>query len=273
MDYNLERKLDLEMNSRGYKLQTKKLYKYYIKRFLNFVGGDVENLSEEDLKRYIEFILQHNSKKTANFVISAIQFFYRFVLNKNINLQRPVSEKKIPEILTKAEVKILVDSCSNLKHRLFLKFLYGCGLRLDEARKIKLNDLRLDEKLLHISLGKNDKDRIIPLVDELIKDVRMFIDLEKPPVYLFFTSRNREKPISKKTGEMIVKLNAKKAGLRKKVTPHLLRHSFATHLLESGIDIRIIQKLLGHSKLETTSIYTQISSANLKDIKMPLDNL
>lgn len=263
----------LEMMARAYKSKTRDSYIYYNTKFLEFINKEPSDVRVEDIKRFIAFKLQTSNKTTANFIISSLNFFYNEILGNNFNLQRPRRERKIPEILTLSEVKQMLDVTSNLKHRLFIELLYGCGLRKEEARKLKVKDINFEEELIKIDLGKNDKDRFVNIPRVTSDRLGEFISENKVEGYLFFTSRDKERAISTKTAEMIVKNAAKKAEIKKRVYPHLLRHSFATHLLEAGTDLRVIQKLLGHSDIKTTQIYTQISQASIKNVKSPLDNI
>jgi len=273
MNYPEFEKMRLEMNARGYKPKTKKSYIYYNEKFLEFINKNPLEVVEEDVKSFIEEKLKTSNKTTANFIISSLKFFYNEILKKNFKIQRPKRERKIPEILTLEEIRKLLDSTTNLKHKIFIELLYGCGLRKEEARKLRVGDFNFEEGLVKINLGKNDKDRFIKIPEKTRERLQNFIFENKVENYLFFTSRNKDRAISTKTAEMIVKMAAKKAGIKKRVYPHLLRHSFATHLLEAGTDLRIIQKLLGHSDVKTTQIYTQVSQASIKNIKSPLDNL
>ena len=164
----------------------------------------------------------------------------------------------------------MIEITSNIKHKLILKMLYGCGLRVGEITCLRKEDINFNESLIHIRLSKGRKDRFVKIPESLKEGLEAYCKLGNEQI--LFPS-NRGGKLTKKTIGKIVENSAKKAGIKKRVYPHLLRHSFATHLLEAGTDLRIIQKLLGHSDIKTTQIYTQISQASIKNIKSPLDNL
>ncbi len=273
MDYHGFEEMRLEMGARAYKQKTRNSYIYYNEKFLEFINKDSSNVLEEDVKKFISYKLETSNKTTVNFIISSLNFFYNEVLGNRFKIRRPKKERKLPEILTLEEIKMLLDSTANVKHKLFMELLYGCGLRKEEARKLKVKDVNFVEGLIKVNLGKNDKDRFVKIPVRTSERLKSFIAENNIDGYLFFTARNKKGAISTKTAEMIIKTAARKAGIKKRVYPHLLRHSFATHLLEAGTDLRIIQKLLGHSDIKTTQIYTHISQASIKNIKSPLDNI
>lgn len=168
------------------------------------------------------------------------------------------------------DIKKLIEATDNIKHKLIIKLLYGCGLRVSEIVNLIKTDVNLEEGLIKIKLAKGRKDRFVKLPESIKENLGSYCKLNNGNI--LFPS-NRGGRLTKDTIQKIVKNAGKKAGIKKRVYPHLLRHSFATHLLESGVDLRIIQKLLGHSSIKTTQIYTQISQASIKNIKSPLDNL
>ena len=178
-------------------------------------------------------------------------------------------EKKLPTVLTKDEVRNLLSMTKNFKHKLLMEMMYSSGLRVSECVSLKIDDLELDEKMGTVRSGKGRKDRLIILSDALIKDVKEYLSKRKDNNPFLFPVKDRH--ISVRMAQDTVKENAKKAGIKKKVFCHALRSSFATHLLESGTDIRIIQELLGHSNLQTTQRYTKVSTEQLKKIRSPLD--
>lgn len=226
--------------------------------------------NEESVKDYLQLLIKRQNPSTVSANLSAIDFFFEKVLDCKIKIPHPKRNKTLPEILNIEEVRKLIDVTSNIKHKLILKILYGCGLRVSELVNLKKEDLNFDEGLIHVKLAKGKKDRFVKIPDSIKKDLEAY-SLILQEAILFPSSRGGK--LTTATIRAIVENSAKKAGIKKRVYPHLLRHSFATHLLESGVDLRIIQKLLGHSDIKTTQIYTQISQQSIKNIKSPLDNL
>ena len=261
-------KLKQELEIRDFSKQTIKSYLNSVTKFLEKSLNS--ELNQQTVKDYIQKEIKTKNPSTINHDIFAIQFFFDKVLNNKIYIPRPKKNKTLPNILTREEAKSLINSSSNIKHKLILKMLYGCGLRVSEIVNLKKEDINFKERLIHIKLSKGKKDRFVKIPDSLITDLENYISLN--PEELLFPS-NRKGKLTTATIQAIVQNTAKKAGIKKRVYPHLLRHSFATHLLEQGTDLRIIQKLLGHSDIKTTQIYTQISQQSIKNIRSPLDNL
>jgi site-specific recombinase XerD len=191
-------------------------------------------------------------------------------LNKKLKFQFQKKNKGLPNILTVYEVKKLIQVTNNPKHKLIIKIIYGTGLRVSEVVSLRKEDINFEENLIKVRLGKGKKDRFVKLPESIKLELKAICDLTNSK-YLFWSQRGGR--LTTKTIQSILKNSSKKAGIKKRVYPHLLRHSFATHLLEQGTDLRVIQKLLGHSSIKTTQIYTQISQAQIKNVKSPLDNL
>lgn len=250
--YRLIGKLIEEIKLRRYSRQTGKSYISIVKDFL--ASGKTPR----------EFLLAYStkSKSTMRSVYFALKFFHENVLNTTFEEKLPLARKslKLPLVLSKEEIIKLIELTTNLKHRLVIMFLYYAGLRLDEARNIKWQDIDFDREVIHLKTAKGDKERVIFLHKKLIDMLKMYgINKEG----LIFISQ-REGKYNKRTIQQIIKSASKKAGIRKNVTPHTLRHSFATHLLEAGADIRYIQQLLGHKDLKTTQIYTHVANKDVK---------
>ena len=185
------------------------------------------------------------------------------------NIPNYKKESKIPEILNKEEIRKIIDSIKNLKHKLMIQLIYSAGLRVSELISLRTKDIDIERNVIYIRQGKGAKDRISLFPESIKKDFLKYLLQCSPKNYLF--ESNRQKKYSSKSVEKIVEKASKELG--KKIRPHTLRHSFATHLLEQGIDIRKIQKLLGHKNLRTTQIYTHVANTDIKNIKSPLDLL
>jgi len=267
------KKLQTELRIRGFSENTIKTYSTHNKLFFNYIKKEPDQIDEDDIKTYFSDLKLNNiSNKTLSLKKAALTFFFKEILKKNIiTFKSPKSEKKVPEVLTKEEVKDLIASTKNLKSRLVVKLLYSTGLRVSELCNLRLKDLSIKEMEGWVRKGKGSKDRFFKIPNSILEDLNKYLStLDEDGEYLFpgkngsLTSRNMQK---------IVESSSKRAGIKKRVSPHKLRHSFATHLLDSGVDIRLIQELLGHADLSTTQIYTHVSKEQLKKVLNPLDNL
>ncbi len=210
-----------------------------------------------------------------NQFVNALKLFYLIIRNTNFiieNIARPRREYRLPNVLSKEEVKLLLNILINLKHRTMLCLLYSCGLRSGEL--LNLQPIHIDSKrnIILIKQSKGKKDRIVPLSSKILEMLREYYRLYKPQTYLFEGQNIGEKYDSRSL-QLVLKQAVKKAGIQKPVTLHWLRHSYATHLLESGTDLRYIQELLGHNSSKTTEIYTHVSTKNIQHIKSPFDDL
>ena len=261
-------KLKNELELRNYSKQSIKSYLYYVEKYLDYSKN--YGINENSAKNFLRIELKTKNPSTVSLSSSAIQFFFKEILKQNIYFVKPKKNKTLPNILTIEELKKLIKSVINPKHKLIIKLLYGTGLRVSEIINLKKQDINFDENLIKIDLGKGSKDRFVKLPESVIEELNNFSKMGNSK-YLFESQRGGK--LTAKTIQLILSNSAKKAGIKKRVYPHLLRHSFATHLLEQGTDLRIIQKLLGHSSIKTTQIYTQISQASIKNIKSPLDNI
>jgi len=267
-------KLEVELKLRGFSQHTLKAYLRYNKKFLEYIKKDLISIDRDDIKLFLSYLLSNNmSARSLNLVRAALFFFYNEVLEKSITkIKTPKIEKSLPTVLTKKEIISLFNVTKNFKSKLILKLLYSSGLRVSEVVNLKKEDINFDEKTGLVRQGKGNKDRMFILSQEIIKDLEKYCKEQDIPKGYLFTN-NKNLPISTRNIQKIIQNSAKKANINKHVTPHKLRHSFATHLLESGTDIRMIQELLGHSNLQTTQIYTHVSREQIKKVKNPLDNL
>ena len=203
---------------------------------------------------------------------SSLKFFYDDLLKKNIlvNIKTPKKQRKLPDVLTKDEIKLLLQNAGSLRNKLLIDFMYSSGLRVSECAKLKLSDLNLEEKTGLLKFGKGGKDRFFILSDKLIEDLKKYREKKKELDYIFPGVNGS---VGVRAVQRVISRIAVKSGIKKHVYCHLLRHAFATHLLEDGVDIRKIQILMAHSNLQTTAWYTQVSKTELKKIKSPLDTL
>lgn len=265
-------KLETEIKLRGLSEQTRKTYLFYNQKFLEFIKKDPEKITEDDVKKFLgDYISKGAKNSTLSLVKSALYFYYVDLLGKKFEIKTPKIEKKVPVILSKDEVKRLIETAKNPKHKLLIEFFYSTGIRLSECINFKLSDLELTEKIAWVRKGKGSKDRIVILSGKIISEIQKYLKTKKDKSDYLFSVRGKR--MSVRNIQKVVKKIAAAAGITKKVSPHTLRHSFATHLLESGVDIRKIQVLLGHSNLNTTQIYTTVSKKELQNIKNPLDEL
>ncbi len=264
-------KLKNELKVRGFSPLTVRNYSFFVRKFLERTGKKQEELNEDDVKAYLGEMFDSKSKNTIMLAVASLKFFFVEVLGKEFGkIKMPKKERRLPEVLTKEEVKNLIDTSDNLKSRLIISMLYSSGLRVSELVNLKIEDLNLNENTGWVRKGKGSKDRLFSLSGALISELKDFLEKKgKDNKFVF----SKEKPLSTRNIQKIIKGVRQRAGIKKKVTPHTLRHSFATHLLENGTDIRTIQAILGHASLNTTQVYTHISSEQIKKVKNPFDEL
>lgn len=268
------KKIEVELKISKNSPHTIRNYLMYNSKLLEMCGKNPDEISEDDVKTYISENLSSRASSSIILFLSAIKYSYSNIFGKDITvkIKRPKKERKIPVVLTKDEIKKILSALENRKSKLMISLMYACGMRVSEITNLKNSDINLAENIGYVRQGKGKKDRIFNIPRFLARELKKQIEKQKKEnkEYLFtgpngkLSSRNLQKIISKAAG---------KAGIEKSVHPHTLRHSFATHLLESGVDIRMIQELLGHSDLSTTQIYTHVSQKELKKIKSPFDDL
>ncbi len=263
-----------ELLLRGASELTVRTYVRHNARFADFLGTHPRAATEEDIKRFLGHLLSSGQQKsTVALARSAILFYQNEVRKKNIaGIKTPKQAKKLPIVLSRDEVRKLIEAVTHEKSRLLITLLYASGLRVSEALRLTVEDLELDQKIGWVRGGKGGKDRMILLGDAVTIEVRDYLRRQRiatGPVFLGYggqamTARNAQK---------IIKHAALVAHIHKPVTPHKLRHSFATHLRESGHDLRLIQELLGHSSIATTEIYTHVSTEEKRRVVSPADQL
>lgn len=262
-------KLATELKLRGLSPLTVRNYSFFVNKMIERTNKSPEEMNEDDARLYLSELFDTKSKNTIMLAAAALKFFYSEILKKDMgSIKVPKKDKALPEVLSKDEVKKLIDSTDNLKSRLIISLLYSSGLRVSELVNLKVDDLNLDEHTGWVRRGKGSKDRLFSLSSSLGQELREYL-AGKNHKFVFA----KEKALTTRNIQKIIKGTKERAGINKKVTPHTLRHSFATHLLEQGTDIRLIQQLLGHSSLSTTQLYTHISSEQIKKVINPFDGL
>ncbi len=260
-----------EMRLRNFSEKTIKVYIYYNEEFLRFSLKSPREISGQNIKTYLDYLITSGkSSSTINLAINALNFYYSKVLHRKFfnnltGIKRPKKEKKLPVVLSKQEIIRMIEISSNLKHKLTIQVLYCSGIRVGELRNLEIDHIDFDRKMIIIKQGKGNKDRNTIVSRTVLNNVLKYVNQYKPIRYLFEGRSNRK--ISARAIQKIVSNSAKSASIKKLVSPHTLRHTFATHLLENGVNLRYIQSLLGHARLETTQIYTKVASNRLVEIE------
>lgn len=265
------------MEQRRYSPSTIKTYRSMVTKFLSAIGevkwDQVKSRDIEDYS-YREFVLKRRARSTQNQFINAIKIFYGLHSKTKLdieNIKRPRKEIKLPEVLSKEEVAGILKGTKNNKHRTLLALIYSSGLRVGEALKLKWSDIRRGEKLIYIRGGKGQKDRRVPLSETLVKLLEEYALAYRTKEYIFEGQNGG--PYSSRSAQQVLKRSVKAAGIDRKITLHTLRHSYATHLLESGVGLRYIQEILGHSSPKTTMLYTHVSGKRIGEIRSPIDDI
>lgn len=277
-DYYVER-LNKILKLRGYSVKTRKSYNNHLKRFIDYIEKDPVKITKEDINRYILYLLdiKNNSHSFVNQFISSIKIFTKELLDwkeTNLEIYRPKNKRRLPKVLSKNEVTRLINSLDNLKHKTILTLTYSSGLRVSEIAKLKVSDLDRRRMLLYVRSAKGNKDRYTLLSEKALETIDLYLKAYNIKNYendWLFPGQDKSKHLTTRSIQRVFKKACKKANIKKDVSIHTLRHSFATHLLEQGIDIRYIQELLGHKSSKTTEIYTHVTNKEISKIKNPLD--
>lgn len=272
--YNMSSILEKVQNLlklRGYSQKTQKSYFLYIREFLAFAKKNKIVNKNTAIEKYLLNKEKKNlSPQTINLSLSAVKFLYYEVLKKKkkINFRCVKRNKKLPIVLSKKEVEKIIKSIKNPKHKLIVSLGYASGLRVSEVVNLKVGNINLDELTIHVKNAKGKKDRITIFSNTLIPSLKEFINGKE--VNDFVLESNRGGKLTTTSLQKVFQNGLKKACIKKNATFHSLRHSFATHLLENGVDIRYVQELLGHNNIRTTQRYTKVTNPMLKNIKSPL---
>jgi site-specific recombinase XerD len=266
-----------KLTMRNYSINTKRTYLNQFQDFLRFYyDSDPGDLNELDIHRYMLYLIEKRklSVSTQNTAINAIKFFYEKILKqerKVYDLDRPMREIKLPRVLSQQEIFKIFGSINNLKHKLMMMVIYSGGLRRSELLNLRKGDLDIDRGVIFIRGGKGRKDRQTLLAENIVPYFEAYLK-EYKPLYWLFEGEDGGK-YSASSLQKILKVAVARAGIDRRITLHMLRHSFATHLLEGGTSTRYIQFLLGHESPKTTEMYTHVTRFAIDKIKSPLDNL
>lgn len=275
----LREKMQQDMAIRGLSPKTQSVYLGCMKGFVRFHRRSPDQLDLNNIFKYQVYLVQQKKASWSFFnqSVCAMRFFYKITLNKDWDVKHiPFQKKgsKLPTVLSKEEVRSILNVVSNLKHNAILQVLYGAGLRIKEALNLSYKDIDSKRMLIWVRQGKGKKDRCVMLSKQLLHTLRAYWKASQPkPVTYLFPGRDLARPLYDRTVQHILKQAKQKTGISKSVTPHVLRHSFATHLLEDGHDVRKIQFLLGHKSLRSTCTYTHVARNFLQQTPSPLDTL
>jgi integrase/recombinase XerD len=270
-----------ELQRRNYSTITTRNYLRVVTEFAKYFGKPPDRLGLNELRTYQAYLLRERKLTPGSVVnqVAALRFFFVKTLKRHQFrdfLPYPQDRRRLPTVLSREEVSRLINAAGNLFRRTLLMTLYGTGMRRSELASLKVGDIDSQRMIIRVVAGKGGKDRDLPLSSALLETLREYWQWRKPKLYMFPTrtrGRTLDQPISDKTVWIACSEAARQAGIKKRITPHTLRHSWATHLLEAGTDLRTIQVLLGHGDLETTAQYLHLSQRHLQTVVNPLDGL
>jgi integrase/recombinase XerD len=264
----------LKLELKRYANNTAKTYIQCFEKFINSQEEqDLMRINEQDIQRYLQQLIQNKkSNSYVNQMINSIKFYYEIVKempNRFYSVERPRKKETLPKVISLEEVQSIINNTKNIKHRCIVSLLYSAGLRRSELLNLKLSDIDSKRMVILVKNGKGGKDRLTLLSQKVLTDLRAYYKVWKPKEYLFEGEKGGQ--YSATSVLAIIRRAALEAKIHKPISPHMLRHSFATHLLENGTDLRYIQTLLGHSSSKTTEIYTQVAIKNIINVQSPID--
>lgn len=271
MDVYLK-KLEDELRLRNYSPKTVKSYICCVAEYLRFKGSNFDKVDIDFIKQFLlTKVDEGKSSQTTNQSLQAINFFCWNVLKyrNKIDIKFAKTTSKLPIVLSRDEIQLILNNISNEKHFLMVTLAYAGGLRVSEITNLKVKDVNIDELIIHIKGAKGNKDRITVFPEKLKNKIEKFIGGKNSNDFVFASERGGK--LTERTAQKVFENALKKSGIKKEATFHSLRHSFATHLLENGVDVRYVQELLGHANIRTTQIYTKVTNPALRKIKSPLD--
>jgi len=264
-------KTERELKIRNYSVKTVKSYLYYLEKYFSFKNQKYQNFDQNCIKNYLLYCQKRGvSAQSRNLCLNAIKFYYHSVIKitNRIEIKSAKKPQSLPVVLSRSEIEKLLASPQNPKHKLILAVAYGAGLRVSEVVALKVQDLDISELTIHIKQAKGQKDRISVIPEKLVTDLRTLVAEKANSDFVFASERGGK--LTTRTAQKVFEKALQLSGIKKAATFHSLRHSFATHLLENGVDIRYVQELLGHANIRTTQVYTHVTSLKLRNIKSPL---
>jgi len=265
-------KLQQEMKLAGFSPKTMKSYSLSLIKIYNYFNKPLNRISEDEFKTFLTNLANKNySPYTLNLYHASLKYVVEKIYHQPFNFRFPYAKrhKKLPVILSRSEIKKIIESLKNPKHKLLLSLAYGAGLRVNEIVGLKIQDLDFDELTIHIKQAKGQKDRISVIPGSIVDKLRNLIAGKGNNDFVFTSERGGK--LTTRTAQKVFENALQTSGIQKNATFHSLRHSFATHLLENGTDIRYVQELLGHQNIRTTQRYTQVTNPQLKNIKSPFE--
>lgn len=275
----LRQKMIEDMQLRGFAERTQEAYLLAVSQLARHYHKSPDQINEEELRQYFLFLKneKHAARNTCTIALCGIKFFFERTLGrewKTFEFLRPPKEKKLPVVLSISEVGRVLGYVHRQSYRVCLTTIYACGLRLLEGARLQVQDIDGERKLIHVRAGKGGKDRYVPLPESCLQFLRAHWLTHRHPLWLFPSSwEDRDQPMSESGMQRAFRAAVQDAGIHKKATVHTLRHSYATHLLEAGVNLRIIQGYLGHASPATTAIYTHLTSITETQIRNTVDEL
>jgi integrase/recombinase XerD len=267
----------MNLRLQGKRPSTIDAYARAVRRITAFFDKTPDTLTTADLKQYFNSLIQTHSWSTIKLDRNGLQFFYRYTLNKQwewLSIVKPPQVKRIPDILTPTQVSEVINQTKQLRYQVFFMTLYSMGLRLSEGLNLTIHDIDSSTMLVHIRDGKGGKDRMVPLPEHTLLALRNYWKTHRHDRLIFTgTHTNTNTPMDKGSAQKALKKVLSDCRILKRISPHSLRHCFATHLLEQGLDLRSLQQLLGHASLNTTARYTQLTKVKQRDMSRAVNKL
>lgn len=273
----LRRRMLSDLRIRNYAPSTQKLYVHHVARFALHFGRSPDELGAREAHAYLRHLIDEKKVSWSYFnqAVCAIRFLYRVTLKRPTMIEHlpfPRQERRLPTVLSRDEVTRFFQAVNNPKHRVLLLIAYAAGLRISELVALRIGDVDAERMVIHVRQGKGRKDRLVTLSPVLLDELRIYVRWAAPSEWLF-PGQDPARHLHARTVQKACQRASEAADLGKRVTAHTLRHSYATHLLEAGTDLRVVQTLLGHASIRTTAIYTHVSNERLQQVRSPLDAL